>query len=178
MGVNKISKKLLLHIQDFLNEHWIEGVYLEKNMTSKEENYIFEEKMVFESSARTSQVRSLEDLINNLDDKFSQMLLRLIDEKDLTDVEAYKRAHVDRRHFSKIRSNMNYKPSKNTVLSFCIGLKLNIDESIDLLQSAGFSLSSSSKFDVIVQYFIENERYNLFEVNEALETFEEKILSV
>lgn len=168
-------EKLYRDIQAYLDDHWLGEGSLEKTLAY---DHICEQAQVFESSTQKSSSRSLEELVNNLDESFSQMLMRLIDDKKLTDVEAYKGAHLDRRLFSKIRSNKNYRPSKNTVLSFCIGLKLNLDEATDLLYSAGYSLSSSCKLDVIMLYFIENEIYDLFQINEALEAFEEKVLSV
>lgn len=119
---------------------------------------------------------TLEDLINKAGETFSQMLLRLIEESGFTDAKVYKRAQIDRRLFSKIRSNKNYAPSKNTVISFAIALYLNLDQTKDLLNTAGYALSHSSVADIIVEYFITNEIYDLFELNETLFAFEQKIL--
>ncbi len=120
--------------------------------------------------------RSLEDILTNVEDTFSERLLKLIDIKNKSDVEVYKKANIDRKLFSKIRSNTDYKPSKSTVLSFCLALELTLDETEDLLMTAGFALSRSSKFDIIIEYFISNKNYNIFEVNEILFEFDQKIL--
>ncbi len=124
----------------------------------------------------TKSKRSLYDLMDALDDTFSQALLRLIQEKGKTESQVYKKANVDRKLFSKIRTNENYKPSKITAISFAIALELNLDETKDFIARAGFALSHSNKFDIIIEYFIEQKNYNVFEINEVLFAFEQNLL--
>lgn len=119
--------------------------------------------------------RNIESLMEQMDETFSQRLLRLIDERGMTDSEVYNKAYVDRRHFSKIRKDVNYNPNKKTVLAFAIALELSIDETKDLLNSAGFALSRSSKTDIIVSYFLQNKIYDMFEINEILDAYGQPI---
>ena len=119
--------------------------------------------------------RRIDDLMDELDETFSQRLLRLIEERGLKDSEVYNKAFVDRRHFSKIRNDADYTPTKKTVLAFAIALGLSLDETKDLLDTAGFSLSRSSKRDVIVRYFLEQGIYDMFEINEVLYDYGEPI---
>lgn len=119
--------------------------------------------------------RKIDDLMSQMDETFSQRLIRMIKERDMTESEAYKKAYVDRRHFSKIKKDEYYLPTKKTVLAFSIALELSLDETKDLLRSAGYALSRSSKFDIIIVYFIENKNYDMFEINDVLYEYDQPI---
>ena len=121
--------------------------------------------------------RNIDDLMGQMEETFSQRLLRMIDERGMTDAEAYTKAYVDRRHFSKIRKDVNYAPNKKTVLAFTIALELSLDEAKDWLRSAGFALSRSSKTDIIVAYFLQNKIYDMFEINDVLYAYGQPIFS-
>ena len=137
---------------------------------------LMEAPMAMASADRAG--RSLNDLLDNVSETWQESLLRLIDEKGYTDTEVYKRANVDRKLFSKIRSNSQYQPKKITAVAFALALKLNLDETKDLLGRAGYALSPSSKFDLIIEYFIEQEVYDTYTINLALFEHKQPLLGV
>lgn len=129
-----------------------------------------------ECLAPTAALPELEDWIGQLDESFSETLLRLIAERGKSEVEVYKKANLDRKLFSKIRSKKDYTPKKTTILALCIALELSLDETRDLLSRAGYALSHANVGDIIVEYFILHENYDLFRINETLFYYDQALL--
>ena len=162
------DQKLIAEVGKYIDKYY-EPVKYDIKM-DKEILFIFD-KIQKDKSSTMAVDRNIDNLMDQLEETFSQRLLRMIDEREMTDSEVYTRAYVDRRHFSKIRKDVNYVPDKKTVLAFTIALELSLDEAKDLLASAGFALSRSSKTDIIVAYFLQNKIYDMFEINDVLDAY-------
>jgi O-acetyl-ADP-ribose deacetylase (regulator of RNase III)/transcriptional regulator with XRE-family HTH domain len=174
-----VSEELLGAIESYIDEH-----YVDEHLVKRRKLLQVEQKAICEAPApqmsaklkpRATRIR-IDDLIGNLDESFSDTLLRLIDAKGLTDVEVYKRANIDRKLFSKIRTGKGYMPSKKTAIALAVALELSLDETDDLLKRAGYALSHSQKFDVIVEYFIISGKYDIFQINEVLFKYDQPLL--
>ena len=166
----EIGGKLFADIAAYIDERYVDA-HTDLRRVSVAEN-----RMPSACEAAPMAASGLDEALAHLDAGFSETLLKLIDRSGKKDAEVYKKANVDRKLFSKIRNNPDYKPSKPTAVAFAIALELSLPETRDLIARAGYALSASSKFDVIVEYFIARKNYNIFEINEALFAFDQSLL--
>ena len=179
-----LSEKLFKSVNSYIDENYIRSKKLDEYGTESMYGSRLETRRIREQECADMSVGAAipmdsddwGQLINDLDAGFSETLLQLIDRTGKRDSEIYKKANVDRKLFSKIRNNIDYRPSKTTALAFAFALELDVDETKDFISRAGFALSHSSKFDVIVEYFLVNRNYNVFELNEVLFAFDQPLI--
>ena len=197
-----LSEKLFNSVSSYIDENYIRSKTLDEYGTESVYGSRLETRRIRERLKRSNRIhkdicpsQAIEEcldmsvgaavpmdsddwghLLKDLDAGFSETLLQLIDRTGKKDSEIYKKANVDRKLFSKIRNNMDYKPSKTTALAFAFALELDINETKDFIGRAGFALSHSSKFDVIVEYFLVNRNYDVFELNEVLFAFDQPLI--
>ena len=189
-----VSEELFGEVGRYIDEHYVEeraftrdrrllrveSETLKKTDDDASESVAFTAAPMLPMAQRAASAampaQSLDDIVGKLDEPFAATLLRLIDASGKSDADIYKRANIDRRLFSKIRGNAYYAPSKPTVLAFAVALELTLEQTADLLGRAGFALSHSRKFDVIVEYFIASKKYDVFEINEVLFSYDQALL--
>ncbi len=176
------SEKLLGQVASYISEHYAASHQIKRRALLDVERKAFRKGNAALSDAMPMAMApvkappALDDLIGNLDEPFSAVLLKLIDAKGKTDVEVYKKANIDRKLFSKIRTGKGYTPKKPTILALAIALELTLPETEELLERAGYALSHASKFDVIVEYFIVSGKYDIFQLNEVLFSYDQPLL--
>ena len=172
----QISSKLFADIAEYVDDHYVDAHTDSRRDRLRRMSVLEGRALSAGAAAAPMSADNLDDLLAHLDAGFSETLLKLIDRSGKKDAEVYKKANVDRKLFSKIRNNPDYMPSKPTAVAFAIALELSLPETRDLIARAGYALSPSSKFDVIIEYFIMQRDYDIFKINEALFAFDQSLL--
>ena len=185
----RLSEKLFHRVSSYIDEHYVQTVErreypaaIRLNAPQAYRRREMEERMPLPDCApcysmpAPSKAMSLKEMLAQEDAGFSETLLKLIDRSGKKDSAIYKKAHLSKQHFSKIRNTPDYKPTKSTAIALALALELDLEETRDLIGRAGYALTNSSKFDLIIRYFIEQKNYNVVEINIALYEFDQSLL--
>ena len=187
-GSYHLSEKLFTRVASYIDQHYVErkqareygasfrSLPMERRQERVREERFFEACPPSAPMAPQPKAMSLAEMLRQEDAGFSETLLSLIDKAGKKDSEVYKKANISKQHFSKIRNNPNYKPTKQTAIALALALELDLEQTKDLIGRAGYALSNSSKFDLIIRYFIEQGNYNVVEINIALYEFDQSLL--
>ena len=175
------SEKLFQNIASFIDEHYVESYSFPKRERRRREECPWEtcamaEPLPVYPTMAAPKAVSLQDMLRQEDAGFTETLLKRIDKTGKKDSEIYKKANLSKQHFSKIRNNPHYKPTKATALALALALELDLEQTKDLIGRAGYALTNSSKFDLIIRFHIENQIYNVMEINLALYEFDQPLL--
>ena len=185
----KLSEKLFQNVASYIDENYVDESELDFFELEEEERRMrplwaveaCESLTINESELHApteAKATTLEDILDQTDAGFTETLLKLIDETGKKDSEIYKKANVSKQYFSKIRNNPHYQPTKATAIAFALALELDVDQTNDLIGRAGYTLTRSSRFDLIVQYYIEKKNFNIVEINVTLYEFDQTLLGV
>ena len=181
----KLSEKLFQSVASYIDEYYVDSHdscrdYLQENRRRIRRRRDMElcESAALPMPMVASKALTLEDALKAADIGFSEALLKLIDETGKKDSEIYKKANISKQHFSKIRNNPDYKPTKPTAIALALALELDLEQTKELIGRAGYALTNSSKFDLIIQFFIQQKNYNIVEINVALYEFDQNLLGV
>ena len=194
-GSHQLSEKLFQGIRSYIDDHYVqaweketygaEGRSFQRSLRRRPDAELFRENTLCEDAAPSASMQmampsakkaSLPDFLKQEDAGFTETLLKLIDKTGKKDSEIYKKANLTKQHFSKIRNNPHYKPTKQTAVALALALELDLEQTRDLIGRAGFALTNSSKFDLIIRYFIEQKNFNVVEINLALYEFDQSLL--
>ena len=173
-------QQLLQAVAAYIDRHYVEvrekKVFASRNALGRRREETACEMAMPCQSAPAPRAASLEEMLRQADAGFTETLLRLIDRTGKKDSEVYKKANLSKQHFSKIRNNPDYKPTKSTAIALALALELDLEATKDLIGRAGYALTNSSKFDLIIRYFIENRNYDVMQINMALYEFDQPLL--